>query len=1007
MVSTAGRTHNPRTWDKEVPARGRFRVTGQAGAGVTSFLIDTVIAKIESGADPAGILVISASKESGALLRQELLSRVEDFATGSTLVRSVHSVAFALLRTAEGRPGDSELRLITGAEQDAVIRELLSGHVDSGAQMWPEFIRPALPLVGFARQLRDFLLRSSERGQGPDDLIALGLEWNKPMWTAAGHFLREYERVMALAGHHSLNAAELVAQVAAQPQLTERHSWHTVVVDDAQLLDPNAANLVTALAPEAELFMAGGDPEQAVFAFRGAREEFFATLPEQLPGLETIDLGGSRRQSQPACICAVESQGAQRDVVADLVRRRHLDDQVAYSDIAVIVRGGGEIGQIRRALLAAGVPVHINPTDIVLSEQRLVAAMVQALRALQHPLDNAELEELIVGPVGGADPVAMRRLIRGLRRFAPNARGLDTLRELLDGELPDFGGKLTDREQDILARLRKVLRAGREALGGSIEEVLWAVWDATGLSARLQNAALAGGARGSQADRDLDAIMALFDMAGDYSERYPEADLDAFLHHVEEQELPTGVRDRRVAAPEAVEILSAHGAVGREWDTVIVVGAQEGTWPSLGETGSIFDQEELIDYLDDQIPPGSHVSHLPERLVQERRLFHVATTRHRNRLAIVTVDAPDADTVAEPSRFIEEFFGYSRSALKVQAPGVIDPAGLAVADPLERAHLTVLSQSSFVAQMRRLVTAPDTDEATRNQAARQLARLAAAGVPGAHPEQWWGLREVASLKPAKTRSTVSPSRVEALMNCPLNAVLDRLGEDGGTSIHLIRGNLAHAYLEALGRGVDEPTARALVMSTFTDLLEVPRWKRDFELAEFERLLERTHIWVQASAGSHELVGVEVPVHTRVADGVTIFGFIDRLERQGDEYFIVDLKTGKYPPTSQEAQDNPQLATYQLALANGAFEDGQIVDGEGLKVGGASLVYPATSSKSITERAQSAWEPEELREFAAQLPALVAQLRGPEITAQVNDNCENCLVLTLCPARAEGKMLTDV
>ncbi|WP_141681600.1 3'-5' exonuclease, partial [Corynebacterium phoceense] len=328
-----------------------------------------------------------------------------------------------------------------------------------------------------------------------------------------------------------------------------------------------------------------------------------------------------------------------------------------WGDIAVIVRGGGEIGQVRRTLLAAGVPVHISPTDVVLSEQRLVSAVLQAVRALTDPLDNVGLEELITGPVGGADPVTLRRLIRGLRRWRPTVRGIDSLREVLDGELPDFGGLLTGREQAILERVRGVLDAGRAALDGSIEDVLWAVWSATGLSDRLQAAALRGGATGSQADRDLDAMMALFDAAGDYAERYPHAPLESFLISIEEQELPTGVRDRRSATPQAVEVLSAHGAVGREWDTVVVVGAQEGTWPSLGETGSLFGQEDLIDYLDEGIEPDVPVSHLAARLQEERRLFHVATSRHRARLLIAAIDAPEGDEVFEPSRFIAEFAG--------------------------------------------------------------------------------------------------------------------------------------------------------------------------------------------------------------------------------------------------------------------------------------------------------------------------------------------------------------
>ncbi|MDU5017407.1 MAG: ATP-dependent helicase, partial [Corynebacterium sp.] len=252
----------------------------------------------------------------------------------------------------------------------------------------------------------------------------------------------------------------------------------------------------------------------SVYAFRGASSRFLRDFPAD----HDIELTEPHRTPTPACISIVDSEGRLRDVVANTVRRRHLEDGVPWRDIAVIVRSTGDIGQMRRTLLAAGVPVHISPTDVVLAEQRLVSAVLLALRALEEDLSNSELEELLTGPVGGADPVTLRRLIRGLRRWDSTTRGIDSLRGLLYGELPDFNGQLTEHEYSILERVRAVLSAGRDALasGASVEEVLWAVWSATELDNRLQASALRGGATGSQADRDLDAMMALFDAAGDY-----------------------------------------------------------------------------------------------------------------------------------------------------------------------------------------------------------------------------------------------------------------------------------------------------------------------------------------------------------------------------------------------------------------------------------------------------------------------------------------------------------
>ena len=1037
------REHNitPRTWDLSFPTAGSYVVKGTAGSGLTSFLADTVLHQIELGQNPDSILVVAASKESGSRLREDITTRLaaaqgQEFIAESAIVRSVHSLAFALLR----QDSDEEIRLITGAEQDAVIRELLEGHVENNAGDWPAEIRPALGYVGFARQLRDFLLRAIERQQTPDSLIDLGTQHNQPMWTAAGHFLREYEQVMALSGIHSYSAAELVTQVLLREHLTQSHPWETIVVDEAQLLDPTSGELIRRLSKTAKLVVVGGDPNQAVFAFRGATTDFLETFPAQ----HHLELSTPLRNPEPACVSIVDSERTQRDVLADFIRRRHLDDGVAWKDIACIVRSSGDLGPIRRTLLAAGVPVHINPTDVVLSEQRLVAAILLAVRALEEPLDNKDLEELLTGPIGGADPVGLRRLIRALRRWNPEARGMDMLREILASEEIEESLQevLNNYETATLERIIGILNSGREVLkhNGSPEEVLWAIWHKTELANRLRNSSLRGGATGSQADRDLDAMMSLFDAAGDYSERRPGAELSAFINHITEQVLPTGVRDRRTAVPDAVSILTAHGAVGREFNTVAVVGAQEGAWPALGETGTIFAQEELIDLVDLGIDPNIPVNNIADRLHEERRLFHVATTRHTSRMLLVAIDNPDGDEVAEPSRFIDEFANRAgrarnipeqlqrlarqetfRKQLLAREMGLEPPATVEIHEPdkeIDPLQVSVLSVSSFIAQMRTVVGNPQATEAARAQAARQLARLAEAGVPGADPAQWWATQTISEEKPLNNNPRLSPSRIEALLKCPLNAMLKDTADNTSDTYHLVRGNLAHAYMEALGRGADEELARRETVEAFSQVQTSPSWKRAQEREEFERLLVRTNQWIQETRGVLELVDVEVRVDVETEPGVRIRGYMDRLERAVGEngehggLRVIDLKTGAYKPSDEETSAHPQLMAYQLVLAHGELRQ---VDGftrvvssqQGEERDGATLVYPGVDTKKIGTAEQARKEDEELAEFAAALPPLLEELAGPRVTARISSECDRCPLKPICPVQAEGKVTTDV
>lgn len=1005
---SAEREPAQRTWEgaaAELLAdpTGTWRVTGPAGSGVSSLLLDTAVRLIREGTDPSRIMVIAPAKESGARLRRELVEQLSgSFASRGTLVRSVHSLAFALLR--ESRPA----RLITGAEQDSVIRELLEGHAETGRGSWPPEHRPALRLVGFARQLRDFLLRAVERGLGPDDLIQWGRDHDRPIWVAAGEFLREYEQTTALAGTQAYSASELVtAALDAVRVHPPELNIDALIIDDAQHLDPKSAELLQVLMPQTRLTVIGGDPEQSVFHFRGASPKFLQNHPVE----HEVTLTESFRKPRRSVIKA-DTTTSQFALIADRIRRAHLLDGVPWSEMAVVVRSTGMIAPIRRSLLNAGVPVHLNPTDVVLAEQPIVAGVILGVRALSEELSPSELEELLLGPVGGADPVTLRRLLRGLRRLEFDRRAIDVLRDLIrpgaEFHREELSDTLTERELDILERIRGVLAAGhrsREA-GESVEEVLWALWEATGLADRLMAASLRGGAAGSQADRDLDAMMTLFDAAGDYAERRPTAGIESFIRHIAEQELPTGVRERRGVTPDAVTLLTAHGTDGAEWSHVVIAGVQEGTWPSLGETGTLFGQEELIDLADQDIPPGTLVSRSAPKLREERRLFHMAANRAVDKLLVTAVESTDTDEELEPSRFLAEL---ADATVQRMSFGSQETDGEEIAPTMR-----VLSTPSLIAELRRHVTSPDVRADFRRQAARQLARLAEAGIPGADPADWWSTTEVSERQPLDERPqvTLSPSRIEALQHCPMNAVLSRVAEEEETPVHMLKGTLVHAFAEAVASGGDVTRATELITAAYENLIRVPAWQRQTEMNSWQQLIEQTARWLSSRGPNFEQVGVEVDVNVPITEDVRIRGRMDRLERDGAGHLhIVDLKTGRTVPSQNQTDDHAQLAAYQLAVSRGALNGGELTapaPGQATEeVGGALLVYPARPSRGkASERQQAPKTAEELAELAASLPELAAELRGPALRARINPGCAHCPLKPICPVQPEGRMATD-
>ncbi|HEV7853943.1 MAG TPA: UvrD-helicase domain-containing protein, partial [Mycobacterium sp.] len=277
----------------ETGIRGLVRVLGGPGTGKTRALIDAAAAHIADGAEPESVLLLTGSARLGAQARAAITAALLQAGSRAVvrepLVRTVHSYAFAVLRLAAQRNGDPPPRLITTAEQDGIIRELLAGDLEDGdnaAVAWPRQLRPALSTVGFATELRDLLARCTERGVDPSALQRIGRSSGSPEWLAAGQFAQQYEQTMLLrsavgmaapqATVPALGAAELVGAaleafaVDAELLAAERARVTLLLVDDAQHLDPQAARLVRVLAAGAELTIVAGDPNQSVFSYRGA-----------------------------------------------------------------------------------------------------------------------------------------------------------------------------------------------------------------------------------------------------------------------------------------------------------------------------------------------------------------------------------------------------------------------------------------------------------------------------------------------------------------------------------------------------------------------------------------------------------------------------------------------------------------------------------------------------------------------------------------------------------------
>ena len=1049
--------------------QGPLLVLAGPGTGKTTTLVEAIVDRIEArGAAPESVLALTFSRKAAEQLRDRVTARLGR-TMSTTLSSTFHSFAYGLVR-AHATPDvyAAPLRLLSAPEQDVVLQQMLEG--TRHTRLWPDSLRQAVGTRGFAREVQAVLARAREKGLDPVDLKEIAVAADAPELAAAARFMQQYQVILddqSLIDYPELiyRAVQLAEQPAVRARL--RAQFAHVFVDEYQDTDPSQVRLLQALAGDGRDLTVVGDPDQSIYAFRGAEVRGILDFPDQfrtrageraptvalrvtrrfgarlleasrsvataIPTKGAIDpeLFRAFRNPDPTAndygegqveVQTFDTQRAETEHIGDLLRRAHLEDGIPWSEMAVLVRSGRtSIPPLRRSLAAAGVPVEVASDDTPLVREPAVLTLLEALRVVVNrdnddPTDTDYIgvdraESLLASPLVGLDAADVRALARELRLREKHAAGVEdrtprSSPELLREALlhPEFLAGVPGRAAASVAKVGRLFEQARKELdNGATAEEV--LWT------------LWDGTRWPS------RLRGMVEQGGPAA-RLAHRDLDALCAlfdvaaKAEEQRGHTSVVSflaTLTAQQIPADTLAEQGVRG---DAVRLLTAHRSKGLEWRFVVVAQVQEDAWPDLrrrttllqadrigTDAMLPATTTASL---LAEERRLFYVAATRARQRLLVTAVASPEEDG-EQPSRFLDELDVPRRYVRgRPQRP---------------------LSLAGLVADLRRTASDPEQAPAFRQAAARRLARLAVATdrdrplVPQADPGQWWGTRARSLAdQPIRTSEepvTLSASALDSILACPAQWFLEReAGGERASSASQGFGLVVHALADRIGKGELTGTDDLMgyVDRVWSQITFRTPWSRSRERQEVEAALGRFLAW-HARPGARTVIATEEHLSAEVTlpDGqqVRLNGYADRLELDENGHVVViDLKTSKYPPADKDLPGNAQLGLYQLAVNSGAVDDlvaghtGQA--GQPARSGGAELVQLRKEVRGGAKiQAQAPQEPDEEGHTTVekQLMEAVRVVREESFVARPGGHCDHCSFHAICPVKGAGTVLS--
>ena len=878
---------------------GPMLVIAGAGTGKTTVLTQRVANLIREGhARPDEILALTYTDNSAA----EMLARVRGELKGSAIdglqTCTFHAWCYGLLQRRGADFGvldDKDLWVYLRRR----IRDLRLKHFVRAANVG-QFLDS---LLDFMRRCQDELVGPEqyaryverlERGEVPLPWVTRSKKQTELEEAEILERCQEIARVFATVenmlleknlgtfGHMITNAFRLLKD---EPTLLEEERGRTrfLLVDEFQDANFAQVEILSLLAGPAANVFAVGDPDQAIYRFRGASSEAFTLFVRNFPAARVVVLGKNRRSLSPILRCAfgivndnppVSSQTLSQKGIpisyqrapleslrdeeakqkgettaaplveivtwrdkeveaADLagrIQKKRKEQRCRWSEFAVLYRQHNHRDELVHEFAERGIPFSIEGLDVLDTPE--VRDVVACLTAAVSPNDAASLFRVAALPQFGINPMELRAAMRAVRR-----QDLDL--------------------RTVLGRL-----AGGSAVLESVEKVHCEV-----------------GKDGVRADDAVNVVIRHFGLQRSalvvaflkFVEEWHKKALaetgspSEFLEYLDYFGQARGTIPLPRSLDDAVQLLTAHAAKGLEYRHVAIIrGSSNNRFPTPYEEPLIAFPAELR--RSDASSNDDKTLHEEE----ERRLFYVAMTRAKDTLAIYAHQGRSKRD-PKPTQFLREFMVH------------------AAYKRFWSTHPAAAVQDTLFAEEEQRIAVQQS-----NVAAWLLMPPSASFVTG-----------------------LSASAIEIYEECPLRFKLERewnLPRDVPASLHYgaAMHRILHTFYDAqrYGREIGDDDLLELFRSDLASAGIADRYQYELYLRQgIEQL--RQFFEVARSAPPPEVIETERRFELQVGSA-KLAGRVDRIDRTGpDTVAIVDYKTGK-PRSQEDADESLQLSLYALA-----------------------------------------------------------------------------------------------